>query len=158
MQNIMMLEMLLESNIFCLSSQQTPQYSSFPELSQREVIRPSLGNVKEIILSGNISNSKAGIPLLVELRHPDGTTQSFEASLINGNYRAMFSINENSLWGEYQINLSHNGLSAGSISLTVLSPSVPEWVKNNAKWWSIDAISESEFVDGLKDLIDKKNY
>jgi hypothetical protein len=144
-----------EFNIFRLSSQQSPQYSSLPELDQSEVILPSPGNVQEIILSGNISNYKSGVPLLIELRHPDGVIQKFSASLINGNYRAMFSINENSLTGQYRISLSHNGLDEGIISFTVLSQSIPEWVKNNARWWSINAISDSEFVDGLEDLIDK---
>ena len=145
-----------ESNIFTLSSAgQSTQYSSLPELSQREVIRPSPGNVKEIILTGNISNSQTGIPLMVELRNPNGVNQNFSASLIDGNYRVMFSINENSLIGKYQISLSQNGINSGVISFTVLSQNVPEWVKNNAKWWSIDAISDSEFVDSLEDLIDK---
>jgi uncharacterized UPF0160 family protein len=67
----------------------------------------------------------------------------------------MFSINENSLIGKYQISLSQNGINAGVTSFTVLSQNVPEWVKNNAKWWSIDVIPDSEFVDGLEDLIDK---
>ncbi len=146
-----------ESNIVSLSSSNQPSpYSNIPELSENEVILPSKGNLKEITLSGNIPNSKTGLPLIVELRHPDRTVQHFEASLKNGNYKAMFSINENSLWGKYQINLSHNGLDAGNISFTVLTPSVPEWVKNNANWWSINAISDSEFIDGLEDLIDKK--
>jgi hypothetical protein len=52
------------------------------------------------------------------------------------------------------INLSHNGLKAGSVSFTVLMPSVPDWVKNNAKWWSTDVIPDSEFIDGLENLID----
>jgi hypothetical protein len=145
-----------KSNIFSLSSTGQPtQYSSLPELSQREVIRPSPGNIEEITLTGNISNSQSGIPLMVELRNPNGINQNFSASLIDGNYRVMFSINENSLIGKYQISLSQNGINAGVTSFTVLSQNVPEWVKNNAKWWSIDVIPDSEFVDGLEDLIDK---
>jgi uncharacterized UPF0160 family protein len=33
-------------------------------------------------------------------------------------------------------------------------PSVPDWVKNNARWWSTDVIPDSEFIDGLENLID----
>ena len=145
-----------ESNIFSLSSTGQPtQYSSLPELSQSEVIRPPPGNIKEIILTGNISNPQAGIPLLVELRNPNGVNQNFSASLIDGNYRVVFSINENSLIGQYQISLSNNGQNAGIISFTVSNQNVPEWVKNNAKFWAINAISDSEFVNGLEELIDK---
>jgi hypothetical protein len=146
-----------EPNIFSLSSnKQLTQYSSLPELSKKEITLPSRGSVEEIVLSGNIPNHRTDLPLSVKLIHPDGVTQNFDASLTNnGNYRAMFSIDENSLIGEYQIKLSHNGLTTGGVSFTVFNQSVPDWVKNNAKWWSIDAIPDSEFVDGLKDLIDK---
>jgi len=146
-----------EANIFSLSSNnQSTQYSSQPELSQKEVTRPSPGTQKEITLSGNISNHKSSLPLQVELIRPDGVVQNFATSLTNnGNYKAMLSIDNNSLLGEYRINLSHNGLNAGTVSLNVYNQNIPDWIKNNAKWWSIDAIPDSEFVDGLEDLIDK---
>ena len=145
-----------EANIFRLSTQQFKQYSTQPELSERQIIRPSQGIIKEIALSGNIPNSKSGLPLIVELKNPNNAIQNFSASLVDGNYRVTFSINENSLIGDYQIKLSHNGIDVGLTSFTVLTPTVPEWVKNNAKWWSINAISNSEFIDGLEDLIDQR--
>ena len=100
-------------------------------------------------------NHKFGFPLLVELIRPDGVIQTFEASLTNsGDYKAVFTIDDNSLIGPYGINLSHNGLKTGSVSFKVLTPSVPDWVKNNAKWWSSNVIPDSEFIDGLENLID----
>jgi len=44
-----------------------------------------------------------------------------------------------------------------SISLTPLSFSegIPEWVKNNASWWSERQISQTEFVSGLEFLINE---
>lgn len=33
---------------------------------------------------------------------------------------------------------------------------VPHWIKNNAKWWADGSISDSEFLTGIKYLIDKK--
>jgi len=146
-----------ESSIFSLSSSKQPnQYSTFPELNKKEIILPLNGNIEEFVLSGNMPNFRVGIPLTVILVHPDGVTQNFSASLTNnGDYRAIFSINENSLTGVYKIYLSHNEMDIGAVSFTVLHPSVPDWVKNNAKWWSMDAIPDSEFVDGLKNLIEK---
>ena len=146
-----------EPNIISLSSnKQQTQYSTFPELNQREIILPLKGSIENIELSGNIPNHKVGIPLAMILVHPDGITKNFSASLTNnGSYKGIFSINENSLTGVYKIHLSHNSIDVGAVSFTVLHPSVPDWVKNNAKWWSIDAIPDSEFVDGLEELIDK---
>jgi len=146
-----------ESNIFSLSNnKQTTQYSAIPELNQREIILPLNDNIENIELSGNLPNHRVGIPLTVILVHPDRVTQKFSASLTNnGDYRAIFSINENSLTGGYEIHLSHNDITVGAVSFTVLHPSVPDWVKNNANWWSINTIPDSEFVDGLEELIDK---
>ena len=44
-------------------------------------------------------------------------------------------------------------LLAGSISPFVSAQSVPEWVKNNAAWWSEGTISEGEFVSAIQFLI-----
>ena len=39
---------------------------------------------------------------------------------------------------------------------TSTTGSVPDWVKNNAKWWSEDLIGETDFVNGLEYLIKKQ--
>jgi len=33
---------------------------------------------------------------------------------------------------------------------------VPDWVKNNANWWSLGVIEDHEFVNGLEFLIKEK--
>ncbi len=33
---------------------------------------------------------------------------------------------------------------------------VPDWVRNNAAWWADDLISEDEFLNGIKYLVEKK--
>ena len=33
---------------------------------------------------------------------------------------------------------------------------VPEWIKNNAKWWSEGNISDDDFVKGIKYLVEKR--
>ena len=147
-----------EANIFRLSSaKQTISTSLVPTLSETEVVLPSPGTIKEIILSGKIPNYRVGFPLHIELTNPDGFTQKFTASLtITGDYKTLFSINENSLIGEYTLKLTHNGKPSGTVSFFVVNQQVPDWFKNNAKWWSLDQIPDSEFIDGLEQLIDKK--
>ena len=48
-------------------------------------------------------------------------------------------------------------LLATAFSISVLADSslIPEWVKNNAKWWSEGAISEGEYLKSLEYLITK---
>ncbi|MGI0076283.1 MAG: hypothetical protein ACREAU_02605 [Nitrosopumilaceae archaeon] len=42
-----------------------------------------------------------------------------------------------------------------SISVLADSSSIPEWIKNNAKWWSEGSISEGEYLKSLEYLITK---
>jgi plastocyanin len=41
----------------------------------------------------------------------------------------------------------------GTISVGEIESAVPDWVKNNAKWWSDGTISDSDFATGLEYLI-----
>lgn len=143
-------------NIFSmLREKSTTQFSSSPQLNTNKIIIPSSGNSDEIILSGSISNHKRGIPLAILLTNPDGTIQNFAAVLSSsGSYRAAFSINENSLPGIYKIQLSHDGSNIGLVSFTASVQNISDWVKDKAKRWSSDSISDSEFIDGLEQMIE----
>ena len=67
----------------------------------------------------------------------------------------MFSINENSLPGVYGIHLFQNEIDVGFTSFIVFNQNIPDSAKNDAKGWSIDILSDSEFAESLEDLIDK---
>jgi len=45
------------------------------------------------------------------------------------------------------------GVVGFSITASAADSSIPEWIKNNAKWWSEGTISESEYVTSLEFLI-----
>ena len=127
-----------------------------PQLSATEISLPLPGNIKEVILSGSINNQKRGTPLSIELIHPNGKLQEFNASVTNsGNYKAIFTINSNSLPGNYKINLEYNKQQIGSVTFDVLSNNIPTWIKDNARWWSSSIIPDSEFITGLEYLINQ---
>ncbi|QUC64205.1 peptidase [Nitrosopumilus sp. K4] len=145
------------SNIFSLlRSKSTTSFSSNPVLSSTSVQKPISGNIEEIFLSGSLTNHKRGVPLTITLTGPDGIIQDFAATLSSGGgYRTVFSINENSLTGTYKIILSHSGVNVGTVSFVVHDPHIPDWVKNNARWWSSSTVSDSEFAESLEHLIDE---
>ena len=144
------------SNIFNLSdSKSSVSYYAPAKLSSEKITLPTIGISKEIVLTGSIENHKRGIPLSIELTNPDGTKQNFGASLSNsGGYRSIFSVNENTLLGSYFVDLSYDGKNIGTLSFDVISEDVPDWIKNNAHWWSSNTISDDEFIKGLEHLID----
>ena len=142
-------------NIFSLLSSKTISFSSPAKLNHDKVSLPAIGLTQEIILSGSVENQKRGIPLSIILTNPDGTNQSFGASLSNsGSYRSIFTVNPDSLPGTYFLKLSYAGQNLGTLSFSVISEEIPDWIKNNAKWWYSDSISDDEFISGLEHLID----
>ncbi len=146
------------SNIFSLSSSKTPvSFFSPAKLSHEKVSLPDTGSVQEIILSGSIKNLKRGIPLSITLTNPDGTDQNFAATLsTSGSYKSIFTVNSNSSPGKYFIHLSYDGKNLGTLSFSVISEIIPDWIKNNARWWSSNSISDNEFIDGIEHLIEKE--
>ncbi|MEK0320704.1 MAG: peptidase, partial [Nitrosopumilus sp.] len=146
------------SNIFSLlKSQTTSTFSSLAKLSHDKVSLPYIDSVQEIILSGSIKNQIRGIPLSIILTNPDGTTQNFGATLSNsGSYKSIFTVNSNSLPGKYFIHLSYNNKNIGTLSFFVISEIIPDWIKNNARQWSSNNISDNEFIDGIEHLIEKE--
>lgn len=127
-----------------------------PQLSITEFTLPNSGTTEEVVLSGSVKNQKRGIPLSITLIHPNGNLQEFNASVTSsGNYKTIFTINSNSLPGQYRINLEYNSQPIGSLSFEVLDKSIPSWIKDNARWWSSSAISDSEFIDGIEYLLNE---
>ena len=143
-------------SIFSLLRDKSTSFYNTPQLSAYDVIKPDSEKVKEIILTGSIDNHRRGIPLSVDIISPDGKIQNFAATLSsNGSYKSVISINENSLSGIYEIELSYNNSFVNSISFTVSNPAIPGWIKDNARSWSSDAVSDSEFIDGIEYFVEK---
>ena len=140
-----------------MKSQTTATFSNSAKLSHDKVSLPDIDSVQEIILAGSINNQIRGIQLSITLTNPDGTTQNFAATLnTSGSYKSIFTINDNSLPGKYFIHLSYDNKNLGTLSFSVISEIIPDWIKNNARSWSSSSISDNEFIDGIEYLIEKE--
>ncbi len=40
------------------------------------------------------------------------------------------------------------------LSDSTISGNIPEWIKNSAKWWSEDLVSDKEFLNALKWMVE----
>ena len=47
-------------------------------------------------------------------------------------------------------------LCLGSVSAQAEETQIPNWIKNNAKWWSENTIGDSEFISGIQYLVEKE--
>ena len=143
-----------------LNNRQNSDFSSaftsqYPRLDTTQIQLPLSNSVSEIILSGSVDKAISGVPLMITLILPNGDVQEFNASVTStGNYKAIFSINSNSLAGKYDINLNYANNKIGSVYFEVLSENIPSWVKHAAKQWSSSAITDSEFIYGIQYFLD----
>ena len=144
------------ANVFSLLRNEPTSFYTSTELSAYNVVKSLSGDAEEIILSGNVDNPRRGIPLDVVITTPDGQTQNFASILSSaGNFRSIITIDENTLSGVYKIDLFHNNSFVKTVSFVVSNPIIPDWIKNNAKWWSSDTVSDTEFIDGLEYLVEQ---
>jgi hypothetical protein len=147
-----------KKNIFSFSSSSS-SFSGIspPTLSSEKLILPKYKQTSEVILSGIVGNYIQGTTLDITLTKPDKSSEKFSLyATKNGEYKAVITLNDNSLTGKYNIDVNYRGSKVGDVSFQVLKHLVAEWIKNNARWWSSDQISDSEFITGIQSLIKEK--
>ena len=94
------------ANVFSLLRNEPISFYTSTELSAYSIVKPLSGNVKEIILSGNIDNPRRGIPLNVVIQLQMGKHKILVQFYLSSNL--IISIDENTLSGVYKIDLFHN--------------------------------------------------
>ena len=143
-------------NIFGLSG----STSSTPKpltLNSDKFTLPKYKETKQVIISGTLEKHSRGVPLSVLLYGPNQLTKNFAVMPTDsGSYRAIIILNHDSHTGLYNIELEYNGKLVGTGSFSVVSPELPTWIKNNAKWWSAGSVSDSEFFNSMEHLIKER--
>ena len=144
-----------EQNIFTTGrlSSSSPQ-SPLLTLNAERFVLPKYKETTDVVITGKIANYKLGTVVKLILENPDKSSQSFNLyATSQGNFKGIITLNHDSISGPYNIFIEYLGSSHGSTSFTVVKHLVPSWIKNNAGWWSSDAISDDEFIGGIEHLI-----
>lgn len=132
----------------------TSSQSSLLSLNAEKFVLPKYKETTEVILTGKIDNYKQGTPIQLILEHPDRTIQPFNLfATSQGNFKGAMKLDHDSTAGLYTIFVEYLGNYQGSTSFTVVKHHVPDWIKNNAGWWSSNAIPDDEFIGGIEYLI-----
>ena len=144
-------------NVFSLLKNSPAPHSIPAKLSAYHIVKPFLDTVKEVVLSGTIKNPERGAPISVYIAYPDGRIEDFGITLPgHGTYRYTVPLDKNAQVGVYDIGLSYANSSFEILSFTVSDPVLPDLVRNSAKLWSVGAVSDSEFIAGIKHLHDEE--
>jgi hypothetical protein len=146
-----------EQNIFSairLGSSLTGE--NLASLNSEKFIIPEYDKTTEVILSGKVNNYKQGTAIDITLIEPDLSSQKFSVvATQKGEYKVVFTLYHNSLPGNYKVSVNYYNSHIGDELFQVSKYLVPEWIKNNAGWWSSDQISDSEFIRGIEHLMEK---
>ena len=144
-------------NIFSLSNSQKSSITTYPTLNAEEFFVPDYKQTTEVVLSGTLNKHYRGVPLAISLYAPDQPPKNFGIiPTDSGNYRAVILLDHNSPIGVYSIEIFYQNELVGTTSFTVSSNEIPTWIKNSAKWWADDVVSDSEFLNGVEHLIQEK--
>ncbi len=148
-----------EQNIFSFSKSGTTSSSGYipPTLSSDKILVPKYKQTSDVVLSGTVDNYIQGTTLDIILVGPDKSSEKISVyATKNGEYKVVLTLNDKSLTGKYLIDVNYRGQNAGDTSFQVSKHLVAEWIKNNARWWASDQISDSEFISGIEHLIQEK--
>ena len=80
----------------------------------------------------------------------DGASGVFDSGIIAGGENFSFKFESKGTFGYF---CSLHPWMVGTVIVDGSEPVVPEWVKNNAKWWGEGRITDSDFADGLEFLV-----
>jgi len=130
------------------------------ESSEHVYFLPKYGQTSFVTISGITGDLKKTNNVFLIIIRPDGKPiESKAAVLESGVYRTTLILDHDFPRGVYKVTGTYNGV-AIPISYFYVKEStltkIPFWIKNNAKWWADDKISDTDFVLGLQYLISKK--
>ncbi len=133
-----------------------PSYSNIGTIEIEETELTISKNNIIVDVSGNIKNYQEDEPITIEITQPDGTLKLFTIlAKDNGDYVAHLTITDEWASGNYYILGKYNEAEIGSVTFVLNKLGIPDWIRNNAKWWSEGKIGDSDFIGGIQFMINE---
>jgi len=112
---------------------------------------------RKVKLDGEINDYTFGTVVMLIIEKPDGTiTEKGFGARQDGTFHEQITLDDTWEPGRYVVKTTYQEKEVGVFSFLIDMERVPEWVKNNAKWWSEGSIGDSDFVSGIQYLIKEK--
>ena len=135
---------------------------SFPK-AEFQALEFEISEEGQMIIVGKLEKFSKGEPVYITITKPDGT---FDIRMTvpsnNGNFGTKAKLDDNYPEGLYMIKAEHGLQDSKAVSYKATTYEkasnekiIPNWVKNNARWWSEDQLKDSDFYLGIQYLIDK---
>ena len=135
---------------------------SFPK-AEFQALEFEISEWGQMIIVGKLEKFSKGEPVYITITKPDGT---FDIRMTvpsnNGNFGTKAKLDDNYPEGLYMIKAEHGLQDSKAVSYKATTYEkasnekiIPNWVKNNARWWSEDQLKDSDFYLGIQYLINK---
>ena len=124
----------------------------------------SSDNGVKINFKGKYDDKFTGGEYVVAIKSlEDFSEKTFSVPIMNGNFDFSYKFDSNALEGDYLLCIGQKceykvyfHLFNESKTVTQKINKVPDWIKNNAKWWADGQVDDSTFSQGIGFLIKNK--
>ena len=143
---------------FQVTSVEVPVITDFRHLGTMEIEKSDMiiygGKKSTIDIEGNLKNYQRDEPIIFEIfLYENMIKEVIIKGQKNGDFVAHISVQEDWIVGDYRIIGSYQEKKFGEVGFELKSLEIPQWIKNNALWWSEESIGDSDFIQGLQFLI-----
>ena len=114
-------------------------------------------------ISGEVFNYKKDIPIVFTISKPDNTTGEFSVNpKRDASFVARITMTPEWPQGSYKVTATYDEKELGIVAFIVSKSSVsesgqvisiPDWIRNNARWFADGTITESDFTSGIEFMI-----
>lgn len=114
-------------------------------------------------ISGEVFDYKKDIPITFSVSKPDGTTNEFSVTpKKDSTFVARITMMSEWPQGSYRVTAIYDEKELGVVAFVVSKASmtesgqtisIPDWIRNNAKWFADGTITESDFTSGIEFMI-----
>ena len=137
--------------------------------SQPEYVKKK-GSVDFVTISGKVTEDvfSKGQNVLIKIVFPDGHDEELKAlATINRQFSIQIRVDDTIQTGKYTLEAKYMNYDSEKLSFSVLDGSsnkiepkaeiaIPNWIRNNAKWWADGTIADRDFVMGIQFLAQQK--
>jgi len=134
---------------------------SFPK-AEFQALEFEISERGQMIIVGKLEKFSIGEPVYITITKPDAT---FDIRMTipsnNGDFGTKAKLDDNYPEGLYMIRAEHGLQDSKVVSYKAATYEkvsnekiIPNWVKNNARWWSEDKMNDSDFYQSIQYLIE----
>ncbi len=150
-------------------SEPEPEPLPEPESSGTEILQVEPYKTVQTKIIGTVPDRlySRGYPVELQITYPDGTKESAGIMATNrGHFEYIMQFNSQSQMGQYDVLfiykdeiIQKNSIEVVKVKFSdtdtesITKNKIPDWIKNNVRWWAEGQIDDGTFIQGIQFLI-----